>query len=79
MGHSKVSNSQTRIQTYCIIVKGWLISKGSTGAIVVTPISAICKNVLYLLMVVGCTSAEGSEKSQYRVKVFGGGSDIHLK
>lgn len=33
--------------------------------------------VLYLLIVVGCTSAEGREKSQYRAKVFGGGREIH--
>ena len=34
------------------------------GAAVVTPIRASWRNVLYLLMVVGRTSAEGSEKSQ---------------
>ena len=42
----------------------------------VAPISASCKNVLYLLIVVGRTSAEGREKSQYRIKVLGGGRDI---
>lgn len=34
---------------------------------------------LTLLMVVGCTSALGSEKSQYLAIVFGGGRDIHRK
>lgn len=47
------------------------------GAAVVTPTSASCKKVLYLLIVVGRTSADGSEKSQYRANVFGGGRDIH--
>lgn len=53
-------------------------SKGTTGASVVRPINPSCSAVLYLLIVVGRTSAEGSEKSQYREKVFGGGRDIHL-
>lgn len=52
------------------------MSSGTTGAAVVMPINASCRKVLYLLMVVGRTSAEGSEKSQYRVKVLGGGSEI---
>ena len=46
------------------------------GAAVVTPTRASCKNVLYLLIVVGRTSAEGSEKSQYRANVLGGGNEI---
>ena len=45
-------------------VRGMDKSIGITGAAVVSPIRASCKNVLYLLMVVGCTSAEGREKSQ---------------
>jgi hypothetical protein len=49
---------------------------GITGARVVMPTSPSCSAVLYLLMVVGRTSAEGSEKSQYREKVLGGGSEI---
>lgn len=49
----------------------------NNGIAVVAPISANCNAVLYLLIVVGWTSADGSEKSQYRVKVFGGGSEIH--
>lgn len=35
-----------------------------SGKAVVAPINASCKAVLYLLMVVGCTSADGREKSQ---------------
>lgn len=38
--------------------------------------SASWRNVLYLLMVVGRTSAEGKEKSQYLVSVLGGGKEI---
>ena len=49
---------------YCIAVNDVAMSIGTTGAMVVRPISASCKNVLYLLMVVGCTSADGREKSQ---------------
>lgn len=49
------------------------------GAAVVNPIRPTCKTVLYLLIVVGCTSADGSEKSQYRVNVFGGGREIQRK
>lgn len=53
-----------------------LTSTVSRGIAVVVPIRASCKAVLYLLMVVGCTSAEGSEKSQYLEKVLGGGKEI---
>jgi hypothetical protein len=53
-----------------------LTSSVSKGIAVVAPIKASCKAVLYLLMVVGWTSAEGSEKSQYLDSVLGGGSDI---
>lgn len=49
---------------------------GMTGATVVRPMSPSCSAVLYLLIVVGRTSAEGSEKSQYRANVLGGGSEI---
>lgn len=56
----------------------WERSVVSRGAAVVMPTSASCRKVLYLLMVVGRTSADGSEKSQYLLNVFGGGSDIHL-
>ena len=54
-----------------------LTSMVKRGIAVVAPIRASCKAVLSLLIVVGCTSAEGSEKSQYRGNVFGGGSEIH--
>ncbi len=63
--------------TYCMAVITMLTSTVSKGIAVVAPIKASCKAVLYLLIVVGCTSAEGSEKSQYLEKVLGGGSDIH--
>lgn len=54
-------------------------SMGMIGAAVVMPTRANWRKVLYLLMVVGWTSAEGREKSQYREKVFGGGNEIHRK
>lgn len=50
--------------TYCSILSGDAMSTGSTGAAAVSPTRASCSAVLYLLMVVGLTSAEGSEKSQ---------------
>lgn len=49
---------------------------GIMGADVVKPTRASWRKVLYLLMVVGWTSAEGNEKSQYRAKVLGGGNEI---
>lgn len=52
------------------------ISIDTNGIAVVAPIKPNCRAVLYLLIVVGRTSAEGREKSQYREKVFGGGRDI---
>jgi hypothetical protein len=63
--------------THCIACIAVLTSTASNGMAVVAPIKASCKAVLYLLIVVGCTSAEGSEKSQYLENVLGGGSDIH--
>jgi hypothetical protein len=39
-------------------------SIGKIGCMVVNPIKASCSAVLYLLIVVGLTSAEGKEKSQ---------------
>ena len=47
----------------------------TTGIARVDPIKINCRNVLYLDTVVGCTSADGNEKSQYRVNVFGAGSE----
>ncbi len=64
-----------KTQTHCMMVNGVPRSAGTRGAMVVRPTSPSCSAVLYLLMVVGCTSAEGSEKSQYRAKVLGGGSE----
>jgi len=63
--------------TYCMACIVAFTSMFSNGNAVVDPIRASCKAVLYLLIVVGCTSADGSEKSQYLVNVLGGGSDIH--
>lgn len=40
------------------------------------PTSSSCRAVLTLEIVVGLTSAEGREKSQYRAMVLGGGSEI---
>lgn len=51
-------------------------STDTSGIAVVAPTRASCRAVLYLLIVVGRTSADGSEKSQYRLNVFGGGSEI---
>lgn len=62
---------------YCKAARPTLASKATRGFTIVAPISPSCKNVLYLLMVVGRTSADGREKSQYRMNVFGGGSEIH--
>jgi hypothetical protein len=45
-------------------------SRATSGATVVAPTSISCKAVLYLEMAVGRTSAEGIEKSQYRMNVF---------
>jgi hypothetical protein len=50
--------------------KNKYVSKGSNGLIVVLPISTSCRKVLYLLIWVGRTSAEGIEKSQYRTNDF---------
>jgi hypothetical protein len=64
------------METYCMMVKADVKSAVRMGAAVVTPTRASCRKVLYLLIVVGRTSAEGSEKSQYRANVFGGGREI---
>jgi hypothetical protein len=62
--------------TYCIAVIATLTSAVTNGIAVVAPIKPSCKAVLYLLIVVGRTSADGREKSQYLVKVLGGGREI---
>lgn len=46
-----------------------------TGMASVTPMRMSCRKVLYFETMVGWTSAEGSEKSQYRAKVLGAGSE----
>lgn len=52
-------------KAHCIMPSVVLRSTaGTTGATVVSPIRPSCSAVLYLLMSVGRTSAEGSEKSQ---------------
>ena len=63
-GMDKERDRDRRIKTHCMIVNGVPRSAGTRGAMVVRPTSPSCSAVLYLLMVVGCTSAEGSEKSQ---------------
>jgi hypothetical protein len=64
------------MNSYCIAVIAALKSAVTSGRAVVAPINANCSAVLYLLIVVGRTSAEGREKSQYRVKVLGGGREM---
>lgn len=50
---------------------------GITGSAIDDPTRSNCKAVFTFEIPVGLTSAEGSEKSQYRAMVFGGGRDIH--
>lgn len=54
------------------------IASGRTGTVIADPTRSSCSAVLAFEMVVGFTSADGSEKSQYRAIVLGGGSEIHL-
>jgi hypothetical protein len=63
-------------KTYCMIVNAEAMSPATRGAAVVAPTNNNCSTVLYLLIVVGCTSAEGREKSQYLANVFGAGNEI---
>lgn len=51
-------------------------ASGTTGRAIALPTSTSCKAVLIFETSVGFTSAEGSEKSQYRAIVLGGGSEI---
>jgi len=46
-----------------------------TGRASVEPMSTSWRKVLYLETVVGWTSADGREKSQYRPKVLGAGKE----
>jgi hypothetical protein len=47
----------------------------TSGNAVIAPMSPTCRKVLNFDSPVGCTSADGSEKSQYRAKVFGDGRE----
>lgn len=67
------------LKTYCIIVSVGAKSTLKIGAAVVRPTKANWRKVLYLLIVVGRTSADGREKSQYRENVLGGGNEIQRK
>lgn len=53
-----------------------MIVSGTTGRAIALPTSTSCRAVLILEISVGLTSAEGSEKSQYRAMVLGGGREI---
>lgn len=50
---------------------------GITGNAIDEPTNNNCRAVLTLDIMVGFTSADGSEKSQYLLMVFGGGREIH--
>lgn len=65
-----------RLSTHCKAARAVLASTGTRGFTIVAPIKPSCRNVLYLLMVVGRTSADGREKSQYRMNVLGGGREM---
>lgn len=54
----------TRRRTHCRAVRGVDTSHGTSGATVVAPTRTSCRKVLYLEIVVGCTDADGIEKSQ---------------
>lgn len=58
---------------------GVCVSTGMMGLIVVNPTRINWRKVLYLLIWVGVTCADGKEKSQNRPKVFGIGKDWYLK
>jgi hypothetical protein len=51
-------------------------ASGTTGSAIALPTKTSCRAVLIFEISVGLTSAEGSEKSQYRAMVFGSGSEI---
>ncbi|KAI5310500.1 hypothetical protein KEM55_006238, partial [Ascosphaera atra] len=54
-------------------------SPDTTGIVMADHTSPSCSAVFTFEISVGFTSADGSEKSQYRAIVFGGGSEIHRK
>lgn len=70
------AQSRPVVDTYCRATRGVPRSNGKRGATVVTPTRTSCRKVLYLEIWVGCTDAEGIEKSQYREKVFCGRSEV---
>jgi len=51
------------------------VPAAATGSARVAPMRIIWRKVLYFERVVGWTWAEGREKSQYRLKVFGAGRE----
>lgn len=51
-------------------------ASGTTGRAIALPTRTNCSAVLIFEISVGFTSADGSEKSQYRAIVFGGGREI---
>ena len=55
---------ESQAKTYCIADSGSDKSRVASGAAVVRPTKASWRKVLYLLIRVGRTSADGSEKSQ---------------
>lgn len=57
------------MQTHCKQSIGRATSSARRGATVVAPTRTSWRAVLYFEMAVGFTSADGMEKSQYRVKV----------
>jgi len=71
MDECKVSGEMPRFD---MRVEG-VCSDNTTGKASVAPVRRIWRKVLYLETVVGWTSADGREKSQYRRKVFGAGND----
>jgi len=61
------------------IIMGVCVSTGMMGLIVVNPTRISWRNVLYLLIWVGVTCADGNEKSQNRPNVLGSGKDWYRK
>jgi len=76
LSYSTSNKKKKSEKTYCIPVINPATSIVTRGIAVVAPISANCSAVLYLLIVVGRTSADGKLKSQYRAKVLGGGREM---
>lgn len=51
-------------------------ASGTTGSAIALPTNTSCRAVLIFEISVGLTSADGSEKSQYRAIVLGAGREI---